>query len=118
QTRRRSPLLLADLSVLEQDAAQFREPDESIGELDVTACFVLRHREQTRRTPGGPGYERELALFCARLRPLEVVPDLRWLVVLIDANEREIEVVARKHEVVGVAAERGDAGLGREDEAH
>ena len=62
--------------------------------------------------------EDELAVFGARFAPLEEVFRTVRLVVFIGAEERDIEVVSRVSEVVGVAAEEPDAFFGREDEAH
>ena len=46
----------------------------------------------------------------------EVVLDLRGLVVLVDAEEADVEVVAGELEIVRVAAEEGDRLLRREDQ--
>ncbi len=44
--------------------------------------------------------------------------DLRGLVVLVDAEEADVQVVARELEVVGVAAEEGDRMFRRKDQAN
>ena len=51
------------------------------------------------------------------LAPFQVVLDLGRLVVLVDAEEADVEVVARILEVVGIAAEEGDLLLRGEDQA-
>src|SRR6185369_2554991 len=50
--------------------------------------------------------------------PLQKVLELYGFVVFIDAEETDIEVVARIFEIVGVAAEEGDVFFGGEDEAN
>ena len=40
------------------------------------------------------------------------------LVVLVDAEEADVEIVARVGEVVGIAAEEGDVKFGREHQPH
>jgi hypothetical protein len=55
-------------------------------------------------------------------RPREVDPEivrhLGGLAVLVGAQYREIEAPARKLKIIGIAAERGDIHLRREDEPH
>ena len=63
------------------------------------------------------GDEHQLAVLRPGLAPFEVVLELGRLVVLVDAEEADVEVVARVLEVVRVAAEEGDLLLGGEDEA-
>ena len=63
------------------------------------------------------GDEDQLVVRDAVLAPLQIVLDLGRLVVLVDAEEADVEVEARVLEVVRVAAEEGDLLLGREDEA-
>jgi hypothetical protein len=64
------------------------------------------------------GDERELAgrrAFCATLQ--EVI-GVQRLAVLVDAEKRHIDVIARVGEVIRVAAEEGCLLLGRKDEAN
>src|SRR2546430_16400229 len=42
---------------------------------------------------------------------------MEWPAILVSPQERDVEVVTREVEVVGIAAEEGDGELGREDEA-
>ena len=67
---------------------------------------------------GVPGHEGEVAGLETGAGPLEEVLGLVGLAVLVDAEEGEVQVVAREGEVVGVAAEEGDLHLRREDQAH
>src|SRR5207249_2001294 len=67
---------------------------------------------------GVTGDERQIALFCWCFGEWKKVGELRRLAVLVDAHERDVEVIARELEVVGVAAEERDGELGREDEPH
>ena len=64
------------------------------------------------------GDESEIALARAVRRPFEVVLGARRLVVLVGAQEGDVEVVAGEVEVVGVAAEEGDGELGSEHQPH
>ena len=62
--------------------------------------------------------EGQVAGFEPALGPLEEVLGLVRLAVLVDAEDREVQVVAGEGEVVGVAAEEGDLLLGGEDQPH
>ena len=62
------------------------------------------------------GDEDEIAVLRAALAPLQVVRRMHRLAVLVRAEEADVEVVARILEVVGIAAEEGDADFRREDE--
>src|SRR5258708_38467817 len=64
------------------------------------------------------GYENEIAILSAGLAPLEIVSRMHRFVVLIRAEETDVEIVAGILEVVGIAAEEGDADFRGEDEAH
>ena len=64
------------------------------------------------------GDEGQLAFPRARRRPLEVVLRARRSIVLVGADETDVEVVAREVEIVGVAAEERDGELWREHHAH
>ena len=67
--------------------------------------------------PGWPATKTSSSSLRAVRAPLQVVLDLGRLAVLVDAEEADVEVVARVLEVVRVAAEEGDLLLGGEDEA-
>ena len=67
--------------------------------------------------PGWPETKTSSSSLRAVLAPLQVVLDLGRLVVLVDAEEADVEVVARILEVVRVAAEEGDLLLRGEDQA-
>src|SRR5215469_378029 len=62
------------------------------------------------------GDKNELIVAHSRRRPLQVVVQVGRLVVLVDAEKRDIEVVARIFEVVRIPAEEGNVELGREDQ--
>ena len=49
--------------------------------------------------------------------PLEIVLGVKRFAVFIDAEQRHVQIVPGIGEVVGVAAEKGNLLLGREDEA-
>ena len=68
--------------------------------------------------PGWPDVKTRSPSFEPLGENLQVVLDLRGLVVLVHAEHRDVEVVARVREVVGVAAEERDAVLRREHQAH
>ena len=62
------------------------------------------------------GDEDQLAVRRALRGPFQIVLALDRLAVLVHAEERHVEVVARIREVVGIAAEERDLLLGREDQ--
>ena len=68
--------------------------------------------------PGWPETKTSSSSLRAGLAPLQVVLDLGRLAVLVDAEEADVEVVARILEVVRIAAEEGDLLLRGEDQAH
>ena len=84
----------------------------------VTLEFELRDGVQTRCAAGMSRHEDQIA----GGRPVRGPPQpLAWFerrAALVRPNEREVEVVAGKHEVVGVAAEKSGVELGNEDQAH
>ena len=66
-----------------------------------------------------PYREGEIAGLYVRRRVAEIIRGgIERLAVLIDAQIAHIEVVARKLEIVGIAAEKRDRLLRREDEPH
>ena len=79
---------------------QFAERAAAIGVAGVT-----RHKHEIARGNRLPA-------------PREVVRHPCWLAILIGPEETDVEVVAGKLEVVGIAAEECDLLLGREDEPH
>ena len=50
------------------------------------------------------GDEREIAVLDAVLAPFEVVRNLGRLIVFVNAEKADVEVVARKREIIGIAA--------------
>jgi hypothetical protein len=73
---------------------------------------------QPRGLPRVAGDEHQLSVPRTRGRPLEVVIHPRRLSSLVDAEERDVQIVAGELEVVGIATEEGDGVLRREDQAH
>ena len=70
----------------------------------VAVEVELRHRQQAGRRPGAADGEHQLVLLGSLGRPGQVLGPGR-LAVLVRAEERDVEVVARIGEVVVVAAE-------------
>ncbi len=68
--------------------------------------------------PGWPGDEHGLVGGRAVEVDRQMLRRRGRTAVLVGAQQREVEAPARKLEVVRVAAERGDVGLGREDQPH
>ena len=66
--------------------------------------------------PGWPETNTNSLSLRARLAPFQVMLDLGRLVVLVDAEEADVEIVARILEVVRVAAVKGDLLLRGEDQ--
>ena len=79
---------------------QFAERAAAIG-----VAGVARHKDEIARGDRLPA-------------PREVVRHPCWLAVLVGPKEADVEVVAGKLEVVGVATEKRDLLLRREDEPH
>src|SRR4029078_11359337 len=67
------------------------------------------------RMPGVAGNENEFVSLGPGLAPFEIVLDLGWLIVLVNAEKARVEIVPRKCEIIGVAAEKRDLLLRRED---
>ena len=63
------------------------------------------------------GDEDQFAIGRALRAPLQIVGGVDRLAVLIDAEDRHVEVVAGIGEVVRIAAKEGHLLLGRKDEA-
>jgi hypothetical protein len=85
---------------------------------DVTLRPELVHGEEARGRAGIAEREHQLVVARARGRELEEGLRVDGRAVLVGAEERDVEVVARVREVVGVAAEERDRLLGGEHEAH
>ena len=65
-----------------------------------------------------PGNEHQFVVGRALGIPLQIVLRVDRLAVLVDAEQRHVQVVARIGEVVRVAAEEGGLLLGREHQPH
>ena len=100
---------------------QYFRPLERVqaeGQTLIAQILQLRHREQAAGATGMTGDKHEFAVLRPRGGELQVGLNLRWLAVLVSAEETDIEIVARKLEVVWVAAVKGDLRFWGEDEAH
>ena len=84
----------------------------------IAVELELRERVQPRGRAGVAGDQDELILLRAGGVPRQVVLRPNGLVVLVDAEDREIDVPSRVREVVRVSPEERDAELGRYNEAH
>src|SRR5437867_8910252 len=85
--------------------------------LHSPSCFFFTHPATTEIYTLSLHDALPISLLGAALRPLEVLIEVRRLVFFIDAHERDIEVVAREVEVVGIAAEERDRKLRCEHQA-
>src|ERR1700742_4654617 len=73
---------------------------------------------QSRSRTRIAGHENETAVFRAFSGPLEVVLRADRLIVLVNTNERHVDVETREVEVVRIAAEERGLKLRREDQTH
>ena len=87
---------------------------EGQGQRSVPVKGELRGCREARGGGGVSGDEYQPGILDALGAPLEVVRRGGGLAVLVGAQERDVEVVARVGEVIGLAAEKSDAGLGSE----
>ncbi len=85
--------------------------------LHIAQKVELRHGEQAPRIARMSGYKNQLAIFHSGWRPLQVVIEVHRFAIFVDAEERDVEIVARIGEVVGVAAEESDVEFRREHKA-
>jgi hypothetical protein len=79
--------------------------------------FELRHGVEAARGAGVAGDKDQVAVLEAAGGPLEIILQVDGLIVFVDAEEADVQIVARVLEVVGIAAEEGGGEFGREDEA-
>jgi hypothetical protein len=105
------PLLFsAAVLVFGQQAAHLRSEVHLQGQTMVPLVDQLRHRHAARGTSRVARDEDRFALAQRALRPREVVVHrLGQAIAAVDPDEGHVQVVARKGEVVGVAAEEGHA---------
>ena len=97
-------------------AASERLENQGIGH--VAEQVELRHGVQPARGSGIAGNKNEVAVLDAGGGPFEVVVEMRGLIVLVDAEEADVQIVAGILKIVGVAAEKGGIEFGREDQTH
>jgi hypothetical protein len=113
-----SRLLFALLRVGQQTAPQLGDVQQPGDQSEVAPRLDLGECPQPVGAAGIARGEGQLAVLGARRRPGEVIRlRIQGFAVLVDPQERRIEVVARELEVVRVAAEERDAELRREHQA-
>ena len=89
-----------------------------MGEHDVALQLELGDGRLALGAAGVAGDEHQVALLRGLARPAEEVARRERLALVVDAEERVVEAVAREVEVVGVAAERRHRELGGEHQPH
>src|SRR5205807_3969298 len=89
--------------ILGEEPALLGEIEQVVGNREVALEEELRDGQVAGGPAGVSGNEGELALLRAARRPLEVVLAARRLAVLVGAQERYVQVVAREVEVVRIA---------------
>ena len=95
-----------------------RQAVNHIAGLEVLQEVQLSHGEQALGASGMTADEDQFARFCPLGRPLQVVLQLHRLVVFINAEVRNVEVVAGILEVVAITAEEGHLRLRGKNHAH
>ena len=88
------------------------------GVIEIPQEFKLRDRALA---PGGPWMSRDENQFILPhplLGPAQIVFGVRGLVIFVDAEERDVQVVARVREIVRIATEECRVEFGREHQAH
>ncbi len=108
--------LVAVAEDLEGDFAAAQEV-KGARKLQVAHVFEMGHGVEAIGSPRMTGDEHEVAFLGACLAPFEVIVELGRLVVLVDAEDANVEVVARILEIVWVAAEESDIHFGGEDQS-
>src|SRR5215471_4975777 len=78
----------------------------------------MRNRIEARCRSWIARNKNQLTVLGAFFRPLEVVFYLERLVVFIDAEERHIQIIARKCEVIRITAKESNRKFRREYQAH
>ncbi len=90
---------------------------ELLGQRAIADVLQVMHRVEPVGMGRVAGDQHEIAVRQRRGIPLQILR-LDRFAVLVDAEEADVEVVARIFEVVGIAAEIGDLLLRREDQPH
>ena len=67
--------------------------------------------------PGLPETKTKSPVLDAGRGPLEIIVQVHGLIVFVDAEEADVQIVARVFEIIGIAAEEGRGKFGREDQA-
>ena len=111
-------LLLAEARVRAQGGQPPLERLQAERQGLVAQVLQAGHRLEPRGRAGVPGDEHQVAVAHALRRPAEVRRGHDRLAALVGPHQADVEVVAGKGEVVGVAAEEGHRLLGGEDEPH
>src|SRR5256885_1974076 len=107
-----------ELAVLLEDAALLGEAQQPADQTHVAEGFQLRHRQLSLGRARMTADYDHLARLGARLAEREEILQPRRSAVFVDAQQRDVEVVAREVEVVRVAAAKRDRQLRGEGEAH
>src|SRR5262249_42741548 len=101
-----------------QPAAFLEQTEERVGQSDVALVLDLRHGEVAVRVPRIAGDEGEFSFTGETRRPSERLLGPRRMAVSIDLQERCVEVVARKHEIIEVAPKVRGLQLGGEHDSY
>ncbi len=113
-----TPVLFAARGpVAEQNFEPFQRIEPERQRL-VALILQFRHRQQPARASGMAGNKNQVAVRRALGREAEKMFHLRGLAVFVSAEETDVQVEARKLEIVHVAAEERDLLFGREHEPH
>src|SRR6202044_3536592 len=85
---------------------------------DISLLVELGHGEETLGRAGIADGEGHLARQRLALAKMEIpILGIKRLAILVDAQEADIQSIARGLEIIWIAAEIGDRILGREDDA-
>src|ERR1700691_1111005 len=60
----------------------------------------------------------QIAIFRSNLCPPQIVVEMNWLIILVDAEECDVQVVTWKGEVVRVTAKECGCKFGRKHQSH
>jgi hypothetical protein len=84
----------------------------------IASEFQLSHGLLTVGRAGVAGNEYQIAILHAGPRPAQIVLKACGLTVFVNAEKRDVKIVARVSEVIGVAAKECGVKLRREHQAH
>ena len=98
--------------------ALFGQPLDQPRQVYIALKLELRNAAQPRGAPRIAGDQHDIASIRRIEVEREMVRRRCRRAVLVKADEREIEAIAGKLEIIGIATERRDAMLRREHETH